>query len=309
MQDKKNVALVLSSGGARGIAHIGVIEELESRGYNITSVSGTSIGAVIGGFYAAGKLDAYRDWVCSLDRFNVFNLIDFTMSTKGVIRGQKVFKKMSEWMEGVKFEDLNIPFSCVAVDLLNRKEIVFDSGDVLQAMRASIAIPGYLEPLEIDGKSLYDGGIINPIPINRVDKSNADLVIAVDLNAYQPTFDPKKYWKEDVESSNMMRKVSDMWHTATNRIQMLQHNESNEKPLKENDSIHMNKPLSRIGALTQMFELMQESVASETIRRERPDLLIEIPGNICNTFEFHRSNELVEFGRLQTQKALDKFKY
>lgn len=308
MQNDKNVALVLSSGGARGIAHIGVIEELEARGYTITAVSGTSIGAVIGGFYAAGKLDAYRDWVCGLDRFNVFNLIDFTMSTKGVIKGVKVFKKMSEWMEGVNFEDLRIPFSCVAVDLLNRKEVVFDSGDVMQAMRASIAIPGYLEPLIVDGRSLYDGGIINPIPINRVDKSNADMVIAVDLNAYQPTFDPKKHWKEDVEASSIMKRVNDLWHSTSSRIQILQRNESNEKQLVGSQHTEKTKTLSRIGALNQMFELMQEGVAREMIRRERPDLLIEIPGNLCNTFEFHRSKELVEFGRLQTQKALDKFK-
>ena len=121
--DKKKVALVLSSGGARGIAHIGVIRELEARGYEISSVSGTSIGAVIGGFYAAGKLDEYEEWICSLGPYNVFNLIDFSFSTLGFIKGQKVFKKLSEWMEGVAFSDLRIPFSCVATDLKNRKEV------------------------------------------------------------------------------------------------------------------------------------------------------------------------------------------
>lgn len=305
MQEKKNVALVLSSGGARGIAHIGVIEELEARGYNITSVSGTSIGAVIGGFYAAGKLKEYADWVCSLGPVNVFNLIDVSFSTKGVIKGKRVFKKMSEWMEGVTFEDLNIPFSCVAVDLKNRKEVVFESGDVLQAVRASVAIPGYFEPQVIDDVFLYDGGIINPIPINRVRKNEGDMVVAVDLNTFEPNFDTKQYFaSETPEESAVLKKVSDLWYNAIKNIDLIQQRLSNEN--KEDVEHNKEKHLTRIGALTEMFDLMQENVTKRSIQEEKPDVLIEIPQNLCHTFEFHKSKELVEFGRMRAKETLDK---
>lgn len=314
MEKKKDVALVLSSGGARGIAHIGVIEELEARGYNITSISGASIGAVIGGFYAAGKLQSYKEWICGLDRYNVFNLIDFSVRSKGIIKGQKVFKKLSEWMDGVQFEDLEIPFKCVAVDLYNRKEIVFDKGDVIEAMRASIAIPGYLEPQMVNGVPLYDGGVINPIPINRVERKEGDIVVAIDLNAYQPDFDPSEYWQEDeIEQSSMLSRITDMWHVTSEKIGSIQKKISNEVPAsltktKEAEvDLPKDKKMNKVGALTEMFELMQETVTKETILREKPEIFVEIPRNLCSTFEFHRSNDLVEYGRLQMQMALDKY--
>lgn len=312
MKKKQDVALVLSSGGARGITHIGVIEELVARGYNITSVSGASIGAVIGGFYAAGKLEDYKNWICGLDRVNVFNLIDFSISTKGVIKGQRVFKKLSEWMNGVTFDDLSIPFSCVAVDLFNRREVVFSEGDVLEAMRASIAIPGYLEPQIIDGSPLYDGGIINPIPINRVKRNGNDIVVAIDLNAYMPDFDPETYWEEeegDLEESTVMKRMAEMWNSTTKRMDELQKRVSNETvPQKKKDDVELpkDKKMNRIGALTEMFELMQESLTKTTVEHEKPDVFVEIPRNLCNTFEFHRSADLVEFGRQQMKIALDK---
>ena len=304
----KNVALVLSSGGARGIAHIGVIEELEKRGYNITSVSGTSIGAIIGGFYAAGKLDEYSEWVCSLGPVNIFNLIDVSFSTKGIIKGKRVFKKMSEWMEGVTFEDLNIPFSCVAVDLKNRKEVVFNKGDVLQAIRASIAIPGYLEPQIINDISLYDGGIMNPIPIDLVKKNPGDLVIAVDLNTYETNFNSREYFNHDSEEeSNILNLMSEMWNNTTKHIESLQRRLSNETKEKEIVAHNKEKHLTHIGALTKMFDLIQENVTNQAIEKEKPDLVIRIPQNICNIFEFHKSKELVEFGRIRAIEALDIF--
>jgi len=304
----KNIALVLSSGGARGIAHIGVIQELEARGYTITSVSGTSIGAVIGGFYAAGKLDQYTEWVCSLELYNVFNLIDFSFSAKGIMKGKKVFQKMSEWMEGLKFEDLELPFSCVAVDLKKREEVVLSSGDVMSSIRASIAIPGYIEPMLLNGNYLYDGGIVNPLPINRVHRTGDDLVVAVDINAYEPDFDPKVFWKSnEPEASPTLKKVSEMWSGAVKKIEVLQRHTSNEKtedsmPDKDKEKGHF----SRIGALNEMFELMQENVTLQSIKDGNPDVLISMPRNLCNTFEFHRSKELIAFGRKRASEALDR---
>ncbi len=303
MNRRKKVALVLSSGGARGIAHIGVIRELEARGYTISAISGTSIGAVIGGFYAAGKLDEYTDWVCSLGLYNVFNLIDFSFSSKGVIKGKKVFLKMSEWMKDTKFEDLNIPFSCVAVDLKHRKEVVLNCGDVMDSIRASIAIPGYIEPMLLNGVYLYDGGIINPLPVNRVHRTGDELVVAVDLNAYQPDFEPKAYWKSnEPEASPTLKKVSEMWANATKKVAILQRRTSNDKGKPNPGS---KEQLSRLGALNEMFELMQENITLQSLQNASPDLLIKIPRNLCNTFEFHRSKELIAYGREQTSIALE----
>lgn len=302
----KNVALVLSSGGARGVAHIGVIRELEECGYTITSVSGTSIGAVIGGFYAAGKLDEYAQWVSSLGLYNVFNLIDFSFSAKGLIKGERVFRKMSEWMIGVTFEDLNIPFVCVAADLKNRKEVILNKGDVLESIRASIAIPGYIEPLLMNDVYLYDGGIINPIPVSCVPRTGDEMVVAVDLNAYMPEFNPKEYWKTtEPEASPTLKKVSALWLNAVNHIELLQRKTSNEEKEKtSNHNIH--KHLTHIGALNEMFELMQENVSEESLRKYPPDVLIRIPRNLCNTFEFHRSKELIAYGRQQAKLALEQ---
>ncbi len=306
----KNIALVLSSGGARGIAHIGVIEELKARGYNITSISGTSIGAVIGGFYAAGKLQEYSDWVCSLGPVNIFNLIDVSFSTKGIIKGKRVFKKMSEWMKGVKFEDLNIPFACVAVDLINRKQVIFDKGDVMRAIRASVAIPGYFEPQVIDGIQLYDGGVLNPIPLDIIKRNEGDLLFAVDLNTNDYDFDRKNYFEgeDEQEESQILGVITDLWNTATKHIEVLQLKHSNEtRKTEESEEQRKKKHYTHIRALTEMFDLVQENVTREDINTHNPDLVIRIPQNLCSTFEFHKSKELVEFGRIRAKEALDLY--
>ena len=301
----KKVALVLSSGGARGIAHIGVIQELEARGYTITSVAGTSIGAVIGGFHAAGKLDEYADWICGLGLYNVFNLIDFSFGGKGVIKGQKVFEKMGEWMEGLNFKDLRIPFTCIATDLKNRKEIVLNTGDVMNSIRASIAIPGYIEPMLLDDVYLYDGGIINPLPINRVHRNGDEIVVAVDLNAHQPDFDPKEFWESsEPEASPTLTKISEMWSLAVNKIEELHHHTPSDDEVMELSQVEIGH-FSRIEALSEMFQLMQENVTLQSLQNEHPEVLISMPRNLCSTFEFHRSKELIAYGRTRAGEALD----
>ena len=179
----KNVALVLSSGGARGIAHIGVIEELQRRGYTITSVSGTSMGALIGGMYAADYLTTYRSWLATLTRMKVFNLMDFTLSTRGLVKGDKVLDTMQLQMPDINIEELNIPFRAVSTDLLHHKEIVFDKGSLYKAIRASISIPSMLKPVLIGDAVCVDGGIINPLPLSCVPRSEGDILVAVGVCA------------------------------------------------------------------------------------------------------------------------------
>ncbi|WP_339490614.1 patatin-like phospholipase family protein [Pseudomonas sp. EL_65y_Pfl2_R95] len=179
---KKRVALVLGSGGARGYAHIGVIEELEARGYDIACVAGCSMGAVVGGIYAAGKLKEYSEWTQSLDYLDVLRLLDVSFRL-GAIRGEKVFGQIREIVGEVNIEDLRIPFTAVATDLTNQQEIWFQEGNLHQAMRASAAIPSLFTPVIQGSRMLVDGGLLNPLPIVPVVSSHCDLIIAVNLNA------------------------------------------------------------------------------------------------------------------------------
>jgi NTE family protein len=160
----KKVALVLSSGGARGLAHIGVIESLLENGYEISSIAGSSIGSVVGAFYSCGELDRYKDWVLSFDRMDVFNLIDFTFSVQGFVKGEKVFKTLEKMIPDRMIESLPIPFCAVATDIAAKKEKTFEHGSMYQALKASVAIPTVIKPVVIDGVTYIDGGVTNPIP-------------------------------------------------------------------------------------------------------------------------------------------------
>ena len=164
----KDIALVLSSGGARGLAHIGVIEELESRGYHITSIAGCSMGALIGGVYAAGKLTEFREWMKTIDRKKMLELTDFSLSLNHFVKGKRIIETIMEFVPDVAIEDLPIPYSAVAADLKEGREVVFSKGSLFEAIRASISLPSFYEPVQRDGMILIDGGVINPIPLNRV---------------------------------------------------------------------------------------------------------------------------------------------
>lgn len=179
---KKRIALVLGSGGARGYAHIGVIEELERRGYDIACIAGCSMGAVVGGIYAAGKLPQYKAWIESLDYLDVLRLVDVSFRL-GAIRGEKVFGQIREIVGEVNIEDLRIPYTAVATDLTNQQEIWFQEGNLHSAMRASAAIPSLFTPVVQGNRTLVDGGLLNPLPIVPVVSSHCDLIVAVNLNS------------------------------------------------------------------------------------------------------------------------------
>ena len=176
---KQKVALVLSGGGARGIAHIGVIEELEKRGFEISSIAGTSMGAVIGGVYTLGTMEAYKNWLYTLDKMKLFSLVDFNFSTQGLVKGDRLFQKMKDFIPDVSIENLRIPYATVATDIIHKKEVVFIEGSLLDAIRASIAIPTVLTPVKTKDGLLVDGGIINNIPINNIKRTPGDILIAV----------------------------------------------------------------------------------------------------------------------------------
>lgn len=181
---EKDIALVLSSGGARGLAHIGVIEELEAQGYRITSVAGCSMGALIAGVYAAGKLKEFRQWMTTIDRKRMLELTDFSFSLNHLAKGNKIIKAIMEFVPDVPIEDLPIPYSAVATDWNTGREVVFRTGSLFEAIRASISLPSFYEPVRRDGMILIDGGVVNPLPLNRVERHEGDLLVGVDVSGH-----------------------------------------------------------------------------------------------------------------------------
>ncbi len=181
---KKNVALVLSSGGARGLAHIGAIEELERRGFNITSVAGCSMGSLIGGMYAAGKLDEVKKWMLGLSKKQMFSLVDFSFSRNHLVKGIKVMDALKEIVPDVNIEDLPIPYTAVATDWNSGREIVFRSGSLYEAIRSSISIPLFFDPVKKDEMLLVDGALVNALPLNRVARNRGDLLVGVNVNTH-----------------------------------------------------------------------------------------------------------------------------
>jgi NTE family protein len=292
---KKTVSLVLSSGGARGMAHIGVIEALEESGYEIVSIAGCSSGALVGGMYASGNLPKFKDWICNLDRIDVFSLMDFTISSKGFIKGVKVFGALQKIIDDCQIEDLNIPFVCTAVEIPFGKEHVFKKGSLYSAIRASASIPTVFTPAKIHGKEYIDGSILNPIPLNLIPKDRiADLVFAVDLNGPKTAFVERE--KKDIETSTRMLPL---WLTEY-RQKFSQYFSSEEKETKI-------KGMSSLELLNYSFDLLQDKLSELVLERHQVDIIVEISRIQAGTLEFHRAAELIEIGKQKAYAAIEKY--
>ncbi|NOZ45186.1 MAG: phospholipase [Chlorobi bacterium] len=287
---KKSVSLVLSSGGARGMAHIGVIEELLKHNFEINAISGCSIGAVVGGIYASGKLEKYKKWVLNLDKYKVFKLMDFKLSSQGFIKGDKVFNELKKFIGDPKIEDLPIPITIVATDLYNQKEIEFKKGNLFKALKASSSIPSVIEPVIYKNMLLIDGGVINPLPIDKVINFKNDYIIAVNLNAnikYQkPKFKEKEQKKKEIIHKNHLDIFNKNWYKIF--------------PAEKNKP----KRPGYFTLLNDTFDLMQNRLTEVTIDNYKPDLLVNISKHSCGTFEFYKGDELIEAGRMAMRKCL-----
>lgn len=285
----KKVALVLSGGGARGIAHIGVIEELEKRGFQITSVSGTSMGSIVAGFYAAGKLDVYKEWICSLDKLKVFSLIDFTFSKSGLVKGDKVFNELKKIIPDVLIEDLKIPYCAVATDILNNQEVRFTKGSLYSAIRASSAIPTIFTPIKDGDKLLVDGGITTNVPVNCVKRNNGDLLVVVDVSASVPSY------KKDNPSSKKELSIYEK------KINSFKNQLSKIVPLGSSNS------LSYFDLISKTFDTMLSSHSKLLIDIYSPDIIINISKDTCSIYDFYKANQLIEIGRTIAKQKLDEY--
>ena len=183
-RERKEVALVLSTGGARGLAHIGGIDELLSRGYHIHSVAGTSMGALVGGMFAAGRLNDFREWMETVDRKKIFQLVDFSISLNHLVKGDRIIQAMKDVVPDVNIEDLPIPYCAIATDAISGTEVVFSRGSLYEAIRASISLPLFFNPVRQGDRVLIDGGLVNPLPLNRVKRVKGDLLVAINVSGH-----------------------------------------------------------------------------------------------------------------------------
>lgn len=290
----QSIALVLSSGGARGYAHIGVIEALESACFSIGSIAGCSMGAVVGGIYAAGGLEKFRQWAYSLDRTDLFKLYDFVFSSQGLIRGERVFKQIESYIPDVNIEDLPIPFKAIATDVHRQKEVVFDNGSLFNALRASSAIPAVVKPTEYDGLQLMDGGILNPLPINFVDKKPGDIIVAVDVNANIP-YDSSRLTTDEIAEETKFKLDLDGF------AQKWFHRESQNS----NTAV---KKLGFFDLLMKSIDMMQDRIVENMIQKYPPELLIQVSRSTCSTFDYYKARVLVKEGLAATRLALESYK-
>ncbi|WP_044415799.1 patatin-like phospholipase family protein [Halarcobacter anaerophilus] len=279
--NKKRVSLVLGSGGARGYAHIGVIEELEKNGYEIVSVSGSSMGALIGGLYACGRLQDYKKWVLEFDIFDILKLVDFSFGEGGMIKADRVFKKIDAFIKDTKIEELPISFAAVASDISKKEEVHLNKGSLKDAIRASIAIPTIFTPQEIEGRTLFDGGLCNPLPLSIVDKQKADLIIAVNLN----------------KSEEVKKEHTDILEKKDNSLNLKILDFINNKSKKEK--------ISYFEIVTNSIETMQEIITKQQIKECNPDIILNISNKICQFYEFHKAKETIEYGAAVTREFLE----
>lgn len=288
---KKSVSLVLSSGGARGIAHIGVIEELERQGFEIKSIAGCSMGALVGGVYASGNLPLLKDFLCKLDKKAVFNLIDFTLSSNGLVKGNKVIKEISKMIPEVNIEDLMISYKAIATDVINRKEIVFENGSLIDAIRASISIPTVFTPYKLNDSILIDGGVLNPLPLNRIKRNNNDLLIAVDVNADIVTEQQHKN-QESIDNEPQ----SELSHFPF--IMKKVFRSSTDEPEKQ---------LNFYTLIYQSAVMMMQQISKLSKEMNQPDIMIDIPINSFGAFRFYNATEIIESGENAAFKAISEY--
>jgi NTE family protein len=284
------VALALGTGGARGLAHIGAIEAIEAAGYRIGAVAGSSMGALIGGIYAAGKLDVYRDWACALQKMDVLKLVDWTLSGAGLIKGERIIEVLRDLIGSVDIEDLPIPFTAVATDLDREREVWLARGPLFEAIRASIAIPTIFRPHAVNGHRLVDGGLMNPLPLTPLLQSPGDYTIAVNVNGLPEALPPRTPQASSVAHAGLRSRIA----AFVKRTVVRQGGDATTPGWTE--------------TLTQSLELMQENLTRFRLAADRPDLVITVPRNASAVYEFYRAQELIELGRERAQRALQAWR-
>ncbi len=302
MVNSKSVALALGSGGARGYAHIGAIQVLEERGLTIAGIAGSSMGALVGGLHAAGKLDDFTEWVTTLTQLDMVRLLDISVTAPGVIRAEKIVKRVRDILGDTTIEELPIPFTAVATDLTAGRSVWFQRGPVHDAIRASIAIPGVITPHTIGGRLLADGGILDPLPLAPIVSAGADLTIGISLGAEEQRVADDG--EAPVSESSSDAGTMDDWINRFRRgAAQLFDRETDVSAAA--DDVTGPALSSRFDVMNRSLDVMGAALARYQLAGYPPDVLIRVPRMSCRAFDFHRAEEMIALGRDLTEKALD----
>ena len=289
---KRKVALVLASGGARGLAHIGAIEELESRGYEISSLAGCSVGALIAGIYASGKLEEGKRWFLSLDKQKILSLGDFSLSKNYLVKGDRTVNAFREIVPDCQIEDLPIPVALIASDVIHNKEVVMETGDLFDAVRASVSIPLFFRPVVRGDMLLVDGGILNACPLNRVRRTDGDVLAAMNISAPDSlTIEQSKPILPDSIVSRMPDFIADIVR----------------KYNQEKQEVSISDSITYTSLLSRMTDMMIQNNTVLMNRLVHCDILAQMPMNQYPTFAFDKAEEIIEQGHILMRQAIDKY--
>ncbi len=287
--EKKTVSLVLGSGGARGLAHIGVIHWLEENGFKIESISGCSMGALIGGIYAAGKLDVFESWVQAITKVDILTLLDLSWKRTGLVKGDKIINTLTELVGDILIEDLPIKYTAVAADILNEKEVWMNSGRLFDAIRASISLPLFFTPFRYKDIDLIDGGVLNPVPIAPTFSDATDLTIAVNLAGKVDNIE-----KITTDNDSISKIKSPFSKKITEFIESF----------KDSTVDNISKEWGAYDIANQAFDAMQSTIARQKLAAYPADYFIEIARNACGTLEFNLASKMIELGYKKAQESL-----
>jgi NTE family protein len=289
---RKTVSLVLGSGGARGLAHIGVIECLEARGYEIRAIAGTSMGAVIGGIYAAGELATYTRWVTALSKADVVRLFDFSFSRGGLVKGDRIIGVLKELIVDRNIEDLPISFTAVATDVREQKEVWLNRGSLFDAIRASISIPTFFTPFPYHGRLLLDGGLVNPVPVAPTLNDHTDVTVVVMTGARsRPDLDTAPA-RRPVPFPEYSRRIAQFIDRLPWRPEVAEPVEGGPEAM------------GLVDVILRSTETMQNTIARLKMAAYSPDVVVKIPRNACGFLEFYRAQEMIDLGRREAERVL-----
>ena len=314
MNQPGRVALALGSGGARGYAHIGVIQVLEERGFRIAGVAGSSMGALVGGVWAAGKLEEFAEWGLQLTRTDVLRLLDVSLGAPGAMRAEKVLARFGELVGDGLIEDLPVPFTAVATDLWSRREVWLQRGRIDLAIRASIALPGIFTPVMLNGRLLADGGLMNPIPVSPMAALETDLTIAVSAGGEREG--PATAAASEVAEARPVDEWIARFRQGAARAldtevvrSILSGRQEDELAQEEDEGGdergELPAGLSGFDVMNYSLATMQTLVNRFRLAGSPPDILITIPVNDVRMMHFHRADEMIALGRAAATRALE----
>lgn len=303
----KNVALVLGSGGARGLAHIGAIEALEERGYTITSIAGCSMGSIIAGMYAAGQLKEAKEWFLQVDKQLILRMMDINLlSGNSLVKGQKIILELEKVVPDRPIEELNIPCSIVASDMMNTEEVVFRTGSLFEAVRASISIPLFFQPVQIGNRLLIDGGILNPLPLHVVDRKEGDILVAMDISGKDSMPVNTEYEPIDVDGklaewTARGIPVPKSWETQLRQLG------KRVDGIRQRRAADLGRTVSFTSMLDRMSDMQIQQNTLMALRLTPPDVHAVMRQYAYNTFDFDRAEEIISEGKRIMTEALERY--